>query len=117
MSTVDDTIAERQATHGSFVEQAGIMQAVKDALKTGSSYASMKPEQREALDMIAHKLGRIVTGDPSHVDHWHDIAGYARLVERQLTAAMAITADPQVDFQSLAAGTITAAKVGFGRGE
>jgi len=34
--------------------------------------------------MIAHKIGRILNGDPDYQDSWHDIIGYARLVERQL---------------------------------
>lgn len=35
---------------------------------------------REALDMIAHKIGRILNGDHDYADSWDDIAGYARLV-------------------------------------
>ena len=31
--------------------------------------------------MILHKLARILNGDPNYVDSWHDIAGYAILVE------------------------------------
>jgi hypothetical protein len=34
--------------------------------------------------MIAHKIGRIVNGDPDHVDSWVDIAGYAQLVADEL---------------------------------
>lgn len=31
------------------------------------------------LEMIAHKVGRILAGNPHFEDHWADIAGYARL--------------------------------------
>lgn len=34
--------------------------------------------------MIAHKLGRIINGDPNYSDSWHDIAGYAKLVADRL---------------------------------
>ena len=34
--------------------------------------------------MIFHKIGRIVNGDPNYADSWHDIAGYAKLVEDRL---------------------------------
>jgi hypothetical protein len=44
----------------------------------------MTASQREALEMIAHKISRILAGDPHFADHWTDISGYARLVERQL---------------------------------
>lgn len=35
--------------------------------------------------MILHKIARIMNGDPDHIDHWHDIAGYATLIEWILT--------------------------------
>ena len=36
------------------------------------------------IDLIANKLGRILNGDPSYADNWHDIAGYASLIDREL---------------------------------
>lgn len=41
-------------------------------------------DQQEALDMIFHKVGRIVNGDPDYADSWHDIAGYAKLIDDRL---------------------------------
>jgi hypothetical protein len=38
------------------------------------------PHQRESLDMIQHKISRILNGDPNIVDSWADIAGYAHIV-------------------------------------
>jgi hypothetical protein len=37
------------------------------------------PVHREALDMIALKLSRILSGQANFKDHWDDIAGYAKL--------------------------------------
>jgi hypothetical protein len=37
--------------------------------------------------MIAHKIGRILNGDPNYADSWIDIAGYAQLVADRLTRA------------------------------
>ena len=34
--------------------------------------------------MITNKMARIVNGDPNYIDNWHDIAGYATLVEQEL---------------------------------
>jgi hypothetical protein len=34
--------------------------------------------------MIAHKIGRIINGDPDYIDSWDDIAGYAKLVADRL---------------------------------
>jgi hypothetical protein len=44
----------------------------------------LTPDQQEALDMIFHKIGRIVNGDPDYADSWIDIAGYATLVADRL---------------------------------
>ena len=44
----------------------------------------MDDDQREALEMIAHKIARILNGDPNYADNWIDIAGYATLVANRL---------------------------------
>ncbi len=70
-------LAARQSTHGDFAETAKLAQIIKTVLRHRA--ARLPPVQREALDMIASKLARILCGDPNHADHWHDITGYARL--------------------------------------
>jgi hypothetical protein len=45
---------------------------------------ALAADQQEALDMICHKIGRIVNGDPNYADSWVDIAGYATLVADRL---------------------------------
>jgi hypothetical protein len=45
---------------------------------------TLAPDQQESLDMILHKIGRIVNGDPDYDDSWVDIAGYAKLVADRL---------------------------------
>jgi hypothetical protein len=44
----------------------------------------MEPYMQESLDLIANKLARIVNGDPFYDDSWHDVGGYAKLVEIEL---------------------------------
>ena len=41
-------------------------------------------DQWEALEMIVHKMARIVNGNPDNADSWLDIAGYAMLVADRL---------------------------------
>jgi hypothetical protein len=36
--------------------------------------------------MIQHKVARILNGEPDYSDNWHDIAGYATLVDDLLSA-------------------------------
>ena len=44
----------------------------------------MNATQREGLKAILQKIARILNGDPNYADNWHDIQGYARLVEERL---------------------------------
>lgn len=63
--------------------EAFIHQLDNDALS--AKYTSMHADQMEALEMIAHKIARILNGDPDYEDSWRDIAGYATLVADRLT--------------------------------
>jgi len=85
-SNVDKTLDARAEMYGKFKDGASLMQAVKrelaaHAAKHGKTFAD---DQWEALEMIVHKMGRIVNGDPDVVDHWVDIAGYATLISDRL---------------------------------
>jgi hypothetical protein len=76
-AAVEALLAARRTTHGDFSETAAVAQAIKEAF--GDRVGRLPPVQREALEQIAVKIARILCGDPNHPDHWHDIAGYARL--------------------------------------
>lgn len=80
----DHLLQERGKTHGDFTDHATVTYAIKDAIASLGNIDKLSVVQREALDMIAHKIGRIMAGDASHNDHWDDIAGYARLVSQRL---------------------------------
>jgi len=83
---VDEVLDTRALDYGKFKDGAALMQALKRTLadhaqKHGKTFAD---DQWEALEMIVHKIGRIVNGNPDKVDHWTDIAGYAKLVADRL---------------------------------
>jgi hypothetical protein len=80
-----ELLATRGQTHGPYELHAGITQQLKAVLhfqqQNGyACWAKLTECQRESLDMIMHKVGRILAGDPDFRDHWDDIAGYAKLV-------------------------------------
>ena len=77
MKTVQNTLEERNATHGDFREGAKISQHLKKVVATYG--VNLTPTHKESLDMIMHKIARLLNGDPMHVDTWHDIVGYATL--------------------------------------
>lgn len=80
-----DILDEREKTHGSYANTAATAQALKDVMKQGVNWRTLDDTQREALDLIATKIARILSGNPYEVDHWRDIGGYAVLVARLLT--------------------------------
>lgn len=93
---INAILEERGKRYGEFRHHAEITQRLKSILIEGASLsteaqarvrtrvASMQPDQVECLDMLAHKLGRILNGDPNYEDSWRDIAGYATLVADRL---------------------------------
>lgn len=81
---VQDTLNEREKRYGSFESHAQITQALKEVMHLHIKWEGLASDQKEALDMIAHKIGRILNGDPDYKDSWHDIAGYAQLVANRL---------------------------------
>ena len=80
--SVDETLIARGARYGAFQEHARITQNVKRAMHDTDGWDALDDHHREALDMLAHKIGRILNGDPNYADSWHDISGYSRLVEK-----------------------------------
>ncbi|WP_025915468.1 hypothetical protein [Herminiimonas sp. CN] len=86
MSGIDTTLAERGARYGEFDGHAHITQGLKDVMANSpsSNWAKLRRDQKEALEMVVHKIGRILNGDPDYIDSWTDIIGYARLVETDL---------------------------------
>jgi len=84
--TIEETLAEREKQYGSFETFANIAQDLKSELRCNDRCARLADEHQEALEMILHKIARILNGDPCYPDNWHDIAGYATLVENILTS-------------------------------
>lgn len=87
MGDVVELLDTRAKTHGDYADVARLAQIMKgDFRYYGVKFEELTMPQKEALDMIASKIGRILSGDPNEVDHWRDIAGYAQLVVRELEA-------------------------------
>lgn len=80
MSSIESTLKERGSRYGVFTEHARITQNIKKAMFDSPKFADLTDDQIEALEMIAHKIGRILNGDPNYADSWVDIAGYSKLV-------------------------------------
>jgi hypothetical protein len=85
-TNVDAILDSRGKDYGKFIEGAEIMQMLKRLVHNyiEQRQTPLAFDQREAIDMIIHKLGRIINGNPDKVDHWVDVAGYAKLVADRL---------------------------------
>lgn len=83
---VGAVLQERGARYGTFVGHAEVTQALKGVITAAllSKGKKLANDQQEALDMICHKIGRVVNGDPDYADSWVDIAGYAQLIVKRL---------------------------------
>jgi hypothetical protein len=102
IDAVSATLAERGTRYGDFTNHAQIAQDLQDVLRgkltteTSSTHtvydnlharagwSHLSLVQRQALTVICDKLARIISGDPNYADNWHDIQGYAKLVEDRL---------------------------------
>ena len=84
--SVENTLAERGKRYGDFADHAAIAQAVQDSMRLTrpNGWERLNDMQRQALTVIADKIARILSGDPNYADNWHDIQGYAKLVEDRL---------------------------------
>lgn len=86
-ATHSGTIDKRDKIYGPYSVNSDLCQAIKDLFRRRPGYAALLPSERESLDMIFHKVSRIVVGaeagapPPARVDSWHDIVGYAKLAE------------------------------------
>lgn len=80
----NSTLKDREPKYGNYASRANISQTIKDAFVLGDNWRTMSADKRESLEMIASKISRILNGDAGLKDSWHDIAGYAKLVEETL---------------------------------
>ena len=98
MTTISETLVSRGISHGNATIQFALAQELKETMRglglshTTSKYEvqienawdALNPVTRESLDMIMHKITRIIIGREDFADHWHDIAGYAKLAEEKV---------------------------------
>lgn len=81
---VSKLLEERGSRYGDFTAHAEITQALKQTMYAVEQYQDLPPYMQEALEMVAHKIGRILNGDPYYLDSWDDIQGYIKLVTDEL---------------------------------
>jgi len=93
--SLEETLKERGNRYGDFEDHAKISQNLQEVMRMSVAgndghgeqkdcWESLSDIQKQALTVIADKIARILSGDPDYADNWHDIQGYAKLVEDRL---------------------------------
>lgn len=85
MSNINETLDQRQGSYGSFDVQCKVAQGIKRSMQGSTNWDNLEDYQKEALEMIATKVSRILNGDHLYIESWRDISGYATLVVQTLT--------------------------------
>ena len=79
MTEMQKILSDRKDKYGDFRLQADLSVNLKYVMREGVVWNEMHPYMHEALDMIQHKIARILNGDPYYEDSWIDIIGYTQL--------------------------------------
>jgi len=91
MEPIDDTLKDRGTKYGKFNKHAELTQRLKTIMRSAPGWHNnLTDSQRECLEMVQHKIGRILNGDPKYIDSWVDIIGYTKLVIDELENAKAV---------------------------
>lgn len=85
--SVSHTLLMRGRQYGGFEGNARIAQNIKIAMRDSPNWEEMDSDMKEAMELIASKLGRLLNGNVNHFDGWHDIEGYAHLIASRLKPA------------------------------
>lgn len=88
MADIQKTLDKRAASYnkyGSYSDHAILTQRLKQAVRDHAGWNDTPGDMQESIDMIFHKIARVLNGEHTYKDNWHDIVGYAKLVDDQLT--------------------------------
>jgi hypothetical protein len=80
MDKIDNILTERGSRYGEFPEVSMVAQNIKAAMRHSRNWRHMPADMKESLEMVANKMGRILTGDFEYADNVIDIIGYMQLV-------------------------------------
>jgi hypothetical protein len=91
----DDSLRDNR-----FDDTAQLAQGLKFALRRGTNWEAMGPEQKEALELIATEIAKLLTDVGDEGKQWNNIAFLARIrgkaLEGSLEKSIAQTAQARV---------------------
>ena len=84
LSSIEKVLEERSKQYGAFIDHSIIAQGLKDLMRATPGWTRLAPDQKESLEMVMHKIARVLNGDPNFLDSWIDSGGYIKLVTDRL---------------------------------
>lgn len=84
--TIEKTLAERGKTYGPFLDKAKTVQALIDVVIHEPGWERLAADQKQCIMVCFDKFARAIHGDPNHRDNFHDVVGYAKLVDDRMAA-------------------------------
>jgi hypothetical protein len=78
--TIEKTLKQRGAVYGAFSDNAETSQVLKQTMREAKNWDLLSYAQQEALEMVQHKISRLLNGDPTYLDNVVDILGYTELM-------------------------------------
>lgn len=85
-TNVNEMLSGRKARYGSFSGHARISQQLKRAMQNSPNWSKLTDVQKEGLEMVQHKVARMLNGDPLYLDNIIDIVGYSTLIKDAMEA-------------------------------
>lgn len=76
---VIEILHRRLGTHGDYEAKSKYTQHAKSLMRSTPNWNLLADHQKQSLETITEKIGRILYGDPAFPDHWLDIIGYINL--------------------------------------
>lgn len=99
------TLSERGQNYGAFATHAAISQALKTVMHGTDGWGKMQPDQRECLEMVMHKIARLLNGNPQFLDTYRDCVGYLQLVIDRMLVSDGVS-DVRLVKQKVVAGAM-----------
>lgn len=81
---LDDSLRDDVAANGEFTDTSAMAQAIKMLLRRGANWDKLPPEAKEALELAATSVARILNGDAGDARHWNTIAAALRARAKSL---------------------------------
>ena len=94
---ITDTLNDRKKKYGSFAANAHIAQGLQNVARSTGNWYNLPEDQREAIEMIFHKIARQINGAKDYPDNFHDIAGYAMLAEQEILSQLREESEGEAD--------------------